>query len=43
MKKLTAIILLISLSFALYGCSGWSRSQKGAAAGAAAGGASARR
>ena len=39
MKKLTAMILVISLSFALYGCSGWSRSQKGAAAGAAAGGA----
>jgi len=39
MKKLTAIVLVISLSFALYGCSGWSRSQKGAAAGAAAGGA----
>ena len=39
MKKVTAMILVISLSFALYGCSGWSRSQKGAAAGAAAGGA----
>ena len=39
MKKLTAIILVISLSFALYGCSSWSRTQKGAAAGAAAGGA----
>ena len=39
MKKLTAIVLVLSLSFALYGCSGWSRSQKGAAAGAAAGGA----
>ncbi len=39
MKKLTAILLVISISFALYGCSGWSRSQKGAAAGAAAGGA----
>jgi outer membrane protein OmpA-like peptidoglycan-associated protein len=39
MKKLTAIILVISLAFALYGCSGWSRSQKGAAGGAAAGGA----
>ncbi len=39
MKKLTAIILVITVSFALYGCSGWSRSQKGAATGAAAGGA----
>jgi len=39
MKKLTALLLIISISFALYGCSGWSRSQKGAAAGAAAGGA----
>jgi outer membrane protein OmpA-like peptidoglycan-associated protein len=39
MRKITAVILLISLSFALYGCSSWSRSQKGAAAGAAAGGA----
>lgn len=39
MKKLTAIILVISISFVLYGCSSWSRAQKGAAAGAAAGGA----
>ncbi|MCK4549309.1 MAG: OmpA family protein [Candidatus Krumholzibacteria bacterium] len=39
MKRIAAIILVISLSFALYGCSGWSRSQKGAAGGAAAGGA----
>jgi len=39
MKRIAAIILVISLSFALYGCSGWSRAQKGAAGGAAAGGA----
>ncbi len=39
MKRIAAIILIILLSFALYGCSGWSRSQKGAAGGAAAGGA----
>jgi outer membrane protein OmpA-like peptidoglycan-associated protein len=39
MKKLTAVLLVVALSFSLYGCSGWSRSQKGAAAGAAAGGA----
>jgi outer membrane protein OmpA-like peptidoglycan-associated protein len=39
MKRLTALVLIISISFALYGCSSWSRSQKGAAAGAAAGGA----
>jgi outer membrane protein OmpA-like peptidoglycan-associated protein len=39
MKKLIAALLIISISFALYGCSSWSRSQKGAAAGAAAGGA----
>ena len=39
MKKLTAILLVISISFALYGCSSWSRAEKGAVAGAAAGGA----
>jgi outer membrane protein OmpA-like peptidoglycan-associated protein len=39
MKRLTVILLVISISFSLYGCSSWSRSQKGAAAGAAAGGA----
>jgi len=39
MKRLTALLLIVSISFALYGCSSWSRSQKGAAAGAAAGGA----
>jgi outer membrane protein OmpA-like peptidoglycan-associated protein len=39
MKKLTVILLVISLSFAIYGCSSWSSSQKGAAVGAAAGGA----
>ncbi len=39
MKKLTTILLVISISFALYGCSSWSRAEKGAVAGAAAGGA----
>jgi outer membrane protein OmpA-like peptidoglycan-associated protein len=39
MRRLAAAVLVISMSFALFGCSGWSRSQKGAAAGAAAGGA----
>ena len=39
MKKLTTILLIISISFALYGCSSWSRAEKGAVAGAAAGGA----
>jgi outer membrane protein OmpA-like peptidoglycan-associated protein len=38
-KKLTAVLLVVAISFALYGCSSWSRAQKGAAAGAAAGGA----
>jgi outer membrane protein OmpA-like peptidoglycan-associated protein len=37
MKRLTAVILVIAIPLALYGCSGWSRSQKGAAAGAAGG------
>jgi outer membrane protein OmpA-like peptidoglycan-associated protein len=39
MKKIISLILVVSICFALYGCSSWSRSQKGAAAGAAAGGA----
>ena len=37
MKRIIAIALVISVSFALYGCSSWSRTQKGAAAGTAAG------
>jgi outer membrane protein OmpA-like peptidoglycan-associated protein len=37
MKKLIVILLVIALPLSLYGCSGWSRSQKGAAAGAAGG------
>jgi outer membrane protein OmpA-like peptidoglycan-associated protein len=39
MKRFLVALLILSISFALYGCSSWSRSQKGAAAGAAAGGA----
>jgi len=39
LRKLTVVMLVVSISFALYGCSSWSRSQKGAVAGAAAGGA----
>jgi outer membrane protein OmpA-like peptidoglycan-associated protein len=39
MRKVTVILLLVAIPLALYGCSSWTRSQKGAAAGAAAGGA----
>lgn len=37
MKRVMSLVLIVSLLFGMYGCSGWSRTKKGAAIGTATG------